>query len=161
MQKLSWREVYAGILVLLIGCMELILQVSGMMSSKAHGFAIDSGKLIIDKSELFNDLRSYVTIIVGLLGGLLLIKQKRFGWVIGMPLLLLFTIVSGGVAVGFAIAKDYSLSFKVSAGISFLMLLAAIFLLLPSAQEKYRVSKATWLPTLVFFMAITAVYFFL
>ena len=90
-----------------------------------------------------------------------MIRQKRFGWVIGTPLLLLFTIVSGGVAATYALAKDYSLSFKVSAGIAFLILVAAIFLLLPSAQEKYRVSKATWLPTLVFFMAITAVYFFL
>src|SRR5215467_3678092 len=139
MQKLSWREIYAGILVLLIGCMELILQVSGMMSSKAHGFAFENGSFVINKSELFNDLRSYITILIGLLGGFLLIRQKRFGWVIGTPLLLLFTIVSGGVAATYALAKDYSMSFKVSAGIAFFILLAAVFLLLPSAQEKYRV----------------------
>ena len=131
------------------------------MSSKAHPLTLTNGTINIDKSELLNNLRSYITIIVGLLGGLLLIKQKRLGWVIGMPLLLLFTIVAGGVAAGFAMAKDYSLSFKVSAAISFLMLLGAIFLLLPSAQIKYRVSKGTWLPTLLFFMAITAVYFLL
>ena len=141
--------------------MELILQISGMMSSKAHGFGIENGNFVINKSELFNDLRSYITIIVGVLGGFLLIRQKRFGWVIGLPMLLLFTVVSAGVAATYALAKDYSMSFKMSAGISFLILVAAIFLLLPSAQEKYRVSKATWLPTLVFFMAITAVYFFL
>ncbi len=161
MQKLSWREIYAGIMVLIIGCMVLILQVSNMMSSKAHGFAISNGEFIINKSEIFNDLRSYLTILIGLLGGFLLIRQKRMGWVIGMPLLLLFTIVSGGVAATYALAKDYGMPFKMSAGISFLVLVAAIFLLLPSAQEKYRVSKATWLPTLVFFMAITAVYRFL
>jgi hypothetical protein len=161
MQKLSWREIYSGILVLLIGVIELILQISDILSSKAHDFTISNGSILIDKQELITHARSYITIIIGLLAGILLLVKKRFGWVIGMPLLLLFTIVSGEVAVQYAMVKDYTLDFKVPVGISFLLLVGSIFLLLPSAQEKYRVGKATWLPTLVLFMALIAVYWVL
>jgi len=161
MQKLNWREKYSAILVLLIGIIILITQVSGVLSSKANAIAIRNGSIIIDKSELLNDSRSYLTILLGILGGILLLRNKRLGWVIGMPLLLLFTIITSGISISSALHKDFSMSFKMFAAVGFLLLLAAIFLLVPSTQAKYRVGKGTWLPTLLFFMLISAIYFFL
>src|SRR5215831_18391722 len=174
MQKLSWKEKYAGILVLLIGVLVLITQVSNMLSSKAQGFAFQNGSIIINKSELYNDLRTYVTIILGILGGILLLLNKRLGWVIGLPLLLLYTIIVAGFGIDLALSKFHdpqhnshtgdpylNVYVGVLGGISLLFLLASIFLLLPVAQVRYRVGKATWIPTLLFFMALTALYFFL
>jgi hypothetical protein len=158
--KLSWREKYAGILVLFIGLVYLAWQVIDFLSSKSGAYAVNDGSLNINKSELFNHIRSIISIILALTGGLLLLNRKRAGWVIGVALLFLLLIIASGIMVaGYSIADTVS---KISGGaVVFLLLLALIFLLLPSARLKYKVGKRTYLPTLVLILILAVLYFFL
>src|SRR5437016_3208404 len=154
MQKLSWREKYAGILVLLIGIISLLMQVANLTSNTSRPYSIQQGSLVIDKNELLGDIKTYLVIILGLLGGWLLLRSKRTGWVFGQLVLLLFTsIISLMVVDQFIKTKRFNTMLTASGAVIFFLLLAVLFLFLPSARQKYRASKGTVLLTLLLFMA--------
>jgi hypothetical protein len=158
--KLSWREKYAGILVLILGFFYLILEVLNFASSKAEAYAVKEGAMQLSTSELVNDVRSILVILLGILGGWLLLKGKRAGWVMGIPILVLVTLAAGYlVVIGFGLMSDL----EKALGISFflLILLALLFLLLPSARRKYKVGTWTYLPTVLLMAVLAALYFLL
>lgn len=158
--KLSWREKYAGILVLIIGILYLIFQVFDFASSKAGAYAIKDGALQVSTGELLNHARTIFTILLAISGGLLLLNGKRAGWIIGLPILALLTLIVGGIlAYNFRTTGNAQ---KIMGGAGlFILLLAILFLFLPSARKKYRVGKFTYLPTLVLLLVLAALYFFL
>lgn len=162
MQKLSWREKYAGILVLLIGIIYLIMQLASLLSNTSHPYAMQNGALVINKNELLSDVKAYSLILAGIIAGWGLLKGKRLGWMLGLPILLFITLVIGSIAVPMALKLkkfDNSLT-GFGVGI-FLMALAIIFLLLPSARQKYRVSKGIAFLTLLLFIGLGGAYYFL
>ena len=163
MQKLSWREKYAGILVLLIGIFFLIMQVASLLSNTSHPYAIQNGALVIDKNEFFSDVRTYSIILAGIVAGWLLLKSNRIGWVLGLPLLLFaMAIISLTTVEGIIKTKKINNNALIGPGVSvLLLLLAIIFLFLPSARQKYRVSKGVVLLTLVLFVALGCAYMYL
>jgi hypothetical protein len=158
--KLSWREKYAGILVLIIGIIYLIFQVSDFASSRAGAYAVKDGALQVSTSELLNHARTIFTILLAISGGLLLLNGKKAGWVIGLPILSLLTLIVAGIlAYNFRTTGNTQ---KIMGGVAlFILLLAILFLLLPSARKKYKVGKYTYLPTLVLLVVLAALYFFL
>ncbi|MBO9562791.1 MAG: hypothetical protein J7621_08460 [Niastella sp.] len=158
--KLSWREKYAGILVLIVGIIYLLWQAIDFLSSRSGAYAVKDGSFNINTSELFNHIRSIISIILAISGGLLLLKGKRAGWVIGVAFLLLLLIIASGIMIaGYAIADNQS---KIIGGsFVFLLLMALVFLLLPSARIKYKVGKRTYLPTLVLMLILAVLYYFL
>lgn len=163
MQKLSWKEKFAGILVLFFAIIYLLMQIASLLSNTSQAYAMQQEALVINKNELFSDVRAYIVIIMGLIAGPLLLKSKTTGWVLGLPLLLLFAIfflVLGVQAVVLSKGQvDASVAFL---GSGFLLpLLAIIFLFLPSAREKYRASKSIVLLTLLLFVAMGGLYYFL
>lgn len=158
--KLSWREKFAGILVLIIGIVYLLWQVADFMSSKSDAYAVKEGNIQISRAELLNHARSILSILLALIGGWLLLKGKRAGWVIGVTLLLLLNTIAIILMVsGFSLTDTTN---KIAGGVVvFIMLLALLFLLLPSARLKYKVGKRTYLPTLVLLLILVGIYFFL
>ncbi len=158
--KLSWREKFAGILVLIIGIVYLLWQVADFMSSKSDAYAVKEGNIQISRAELLNHARSILSILLALIGGWLLLKGKRAGWVIGVTLLILLNAIAIILMVsGFSLTDTTN---KIAGGVVvFIMLLALLFLLLPSARLKYKVGKRTYLPTLVLLLILVGIYFFL
>jgi hypothetical protein len=162
MEKLSWREKYAGFLVLLIGIIYLIMQLASLMSNTSHPYAMQNGALVINKNELLSDLKAWSLILAGIIAGWCLLKGKRLGWMLGLPILLFITLVVGTMTVEQALKLkkfDNSLS-GFGVGI-FLVALAIVFLLLPSARQKYRVSKGIAFLTLLLFIGLGGAYYFL
>jgi hypothetical protein len=158
--KLSWREKFAGILLLIIGLVYLLWQASDFLSSKADAYTTKEGAIHISTSELMNHVRSIISILLAIAGGWLLLKGKRAGWVIAVPILLLLNAIAAGIMIA-----NYSLTNTnnkiVGGSFVFLLLLALVFLLLPSARVKYKVGKLTYLPTLILLFFLVALYFFL
>jgi hypothetical protein len=162
MEKLSWREKYAGILVLLIGIIFLIMQLASLLSNTSHPYAIQNGALVINKNEFLSDLKAYSLILAGIIAGWCLLKGKRLGWMLGLPILLFITAVIGTMAVESALKlKKFDNSLTGFCIGIFLVALAIIFLLLPSARQKYRVSKGIAFLTLLLFIGLGGAYFFL
>jgi hypothetical protein len=163
MQKLSWKEKYAGVMVLLIGIIYLLMQIANLSSNTSHPYAIQNGALMIDKNELFTDIRTYLIIIMGITAGWLLLKGKTAGWILGLPVLLLsitfFLVISVQHIIGTNGKVDASM---LTPGIAvLLLLLGIIFLFLPSARQKYRASKSIVLLTLLLFVAMGGLYYYL
>ncbi len=160
-EKLTWREKFAASLLLLIGIGYAAVQVMNILSSRADGYKADESAFTISRGELLSDLKTYSTIFFALVGSILLFRQKRWGWIIGLPMLLLYLFLSG-----FGVYSNVN-GWKLDASMIFLLIvfsalfLSFVFLVIPSARRKYKVGKYTYLPTLVFLMAICAMYFFL
>ena len=161
MQKLSWREKFAASLLLLIGIVYAGIQVMNIVSSRADGYKADNAAITISMGELLSDLKTYTTILLALLGSILLFRQKRLGWIIGLPVLLLYTFLSGFGVYLYVYGGEYDSSLIFLLIVFVALLLSIVFLLLPSCRRKYKVGKYTYLPTLVFLMAIRGLYFLL
>lgn len=161
MQPLNWREKFSAILVLLIGILFLALQIVDYLSSKSNAFLVKEDTIMIDRHELFSQLRTLLTILLGIFGGILLFRKRTTGWIIGMGLLLLFLGIGGAGLIQLAVLRTFDAGFIFLAGCVVVLLLAILSLLVRSTREKYKVGKKTFLPTLVFLIAIAAVYLFL
>jgi hypothetical protein len=162
MQKLSWREKYAGTLVLLISIIFLLMQLAALFSNTSRPYSIQNGTFVVDKNELFNDLRTYSVIIAGIVAGWCLLKGKRLGWMLGLPILLFITTIIGIKTIEQAMKVKRFDNSLIGFGVGILLLaLAIIFLLVPSARQKYRVSKAIALLTLLLFIGLGGAYMIL
>ena len=160
-EKLSWREKFAASLLLLIGIGYALFQVFNILSSKADGYKADESAFTISRGELLSDLKTYSTIFFALISSILLFRQKRLGWIIGLPMLLFYLFLSGFGVFLYVYGSTYDTNLILLSIVFLAVLLSFVFLLIPSARRKYKVGKYTYLPTLVFLMAICAMYFFL
>lgn len=162
MVKLSWREKYAGILVLLISIIFLLMQLASVFSNTSRPYSIQNGTLVVDKNEFFNDLRTYSVILAGIVAGWCLLKGKRLGWMLGLPILLFITAVMGSIAVEQVLKLKKFDNSLIGFGVGILLMaLAILFLLLPAARQKYRVSKVVALLTLLLFVGLGGAYIYL
>jgi len=160
-EKLTWREKFAAIMLIMIGFVYAAIQVMNIASSRAGGYSANESAIIINRGELLSDFKTYAIIFFSIIAGLFLIRQKRLGWILGIPVLLLFAFLSAAGLFIYVSATIFDNTFILLL-IAFVVLASSvIFLLLPSARKKYKVGKYTYLPTLVFLMAICGLYFFL
>ena len=162
MVKLSWREKYAGILVLLIGIIFLLIQLAALVGERSGPYTIKNGTFVINRNEFYSDLKTYSLIIAGIVAGWCLLRGKRLGFVLGLPILLFITAVIGTITAEQVLkTKKFDNSMIGFCVGIFLLFLAILFLLLPSARQKYRVSKGVLVLTLLLFMGLGGAYMFL
>jgi uncharacterized membrane protein YbjE (DUF340 family) len=162
MVKLSWREKYAGILVILITIIFALMQLASSFGESAHAYTIQNGSFQINKNEFYSDLKTWSVVLAGIIAGWCLLTGKRLGWMLGLPILLFLTTVIGVMVTEQVLkVKRFDRS-MIGFGVAiFLLLLAILFLLLPSARQKYRVNKGIALLTLVLFIGLGGAYYFL
>jgi hypothetical protein len=162
MQKLSWREKYAGILVIVISIVYALMQLASSFGESAHAYTIQNGSFQINKNEFYSDLKTWSVVLAGIIAGWCLLRGRRLGWILGLPILLFLTTIIGAMVIEQVWkVKRFDKSMTGFGVAIFLLLLAVLFLLLPSARQKYRVNKAIALLTLVLFIGLGGAYFFL
>lgn len=162
MIKLSWREKYAGILVILISIIYALMQLASSFGESAHAYTIQNGAFQINKNEFYSDLKTWSVVLAGIIAGWCLLAGKRLGWMLGLPILMFLTTVIGAMVIEQVLkVKRFDRSMTGFGVVLFLLLLAILFLLLPSARQKYRVNKVIALLTLVLFIGLGGAYFFL
>lgn len=162
MQKLSWKEKYAGILVLFISIIFLLMQVMASFGENAHFLSVENGSFVINRNEFFSDLRTYSVILAGIIAGWCLLKGKRLGYMLGLPILLgILTLAITMTIEQVKIVKSFSTTMAWWGVGIFVILLAVIFLLLPAARQRYRVNKMIFLLTLLLFAGLAGAYIYL
>jgi hypothetical protein len=162
MTKLSWKEKYAGILVLLITIIFLLMQVAALFGERSSPYSIENGTFVINKNELYSDLRTYSVILAGIIAGWCLLKGKRLGWMLGLPILLFTLAIIGTIAFEQIMKLKKFDNSLIGFGVGILLLfLAILFLLLPAARQRYRVSKVVFLLTLLLFAGLGGAYIYL
>lgn len=162
MQKLSWKEKYAGILVLFISIIFLLMQVMASFGESSKPYSIQNGSFIINKNEFYSDLRTYSVALAGIIAGWCLLKGKRLGFMLGLPILL-FTMTLASIMTVEKVmkVKKFNNSMIGFGAVILLVLLAVIFLLLPAARQRYRVNKMVFLLTLLLFAGLGGAYIYL
>ena len=159
-EKLTRKEKFAALVVLVLGIFLTILLIISIASSRSTTVLDIGNTLTINKSELLNYFRFTITIIIALTSGYLLYCKKKLGWIMGVPFLLFSTILAVYI-IWFLHSMKYIPGFILSI-IGFLVLLSSLIILfLPSTQQKYKVSKHTYLPTFIFLVVICTLFFFL
>ncbi|MBC7848353.1 MAG: hypothetical protein H7Y31_01390 [Chitinophagaceae bacterium] len=159
--KLSAFEKIAGFDVLLIGIGILAMEILSIISSKTSMTAQGENSVTIKLSEFLSHIRYFALAIVALFAAFLFFKIKHLGWVISFALLLVSSLLAGYLAfVSFSIL-GITEEFYASIFLMLVLLVSIIILLTPKTRSKFKVGKRTFLPTLVFLLALIAVFFFL
>lgn len=160
-EKLSWREKYAASLLLILGVFFLITQILDFTSSWSKRISADDKTLSIDIRQLKADLKVYFVILLAIIGGILLWFRKRIGWILGLPVLVWYTIlIINGIIMSVKFS-GYKSEFLFSC-LGFILLSMAVgFLYAPSARKKYKVGKQTYLPTFLILGIIITIHFLL
>ena len=161
MQKLNGREIYSGILLLLIAIIILGAQVIELKSSYSDAFRTSENTIQIASGDLKDILHNLVIVILGFSGALLLFRKKLAGWVIGSSLLLFFTVLAVYFLVSSFNLYGTGIEMIVISLLTLIPLLGLIFLLMPSTLKKYRVGIKAIIPTLLLFMALVSITIFL
>lgn len=162
MGKLSWKEKYAGIVVLFISIVFLLMQAASLFGERSGPYSVQNGTFVINKNEFFADLKTYSIILAGIIAGWCLLKGNRLGWMLGLPILLFTAAIIGLTAFeqGMKVKKIDNSVIGFGVGI-LLLFLAILFLLLPGARQRYRVNKVVFLLTLLLFAGLGGAYIFL
>jgi hypothetical protein len=160
-EKLGWKEKYSALILLIIGGFFLITQTIGFISSQSERFTSEGNKVSFNLTELTEDLKIYIVVIMAIVGGILLLKGKRLGWIIGLPVLVWYTILAANGIVMAIVLRTFDISFLLVIVGFTILALAVTFLYTKSARTKYKVGKQTYLPTFLILLAIVAIYFWL
>lgn len=160
MQPLNWREKFVGILSLLVGIIFLALLVLDFISARSSTITSTEGNFVISRTSLFLYIRVGAAILISVIGAIALFKQSRTGWIMVFSIHAISLLLMAYLTVFVSMLGMFA--WAAFTGIAVLFaLLCIIFLLLPSTRIKFRVSSKTILPTLVFLLAIGALFFFL
>lgn len=160
METTNWREKFAGIFTFLIGLTCLVLLVFDFISTRASSLTAADENIIINRSALFMYLRVGLGILISLIGGFALLRVRRTGWILCTTMLLLHIVITGYLI--FFLLQLGMKKEMIAVSVPFALgLLSVIFLFLPGTRQKYRVSSKTILLTLVFLLAIGALFFLL
>ena len=160
-QRPGWKEKFAAWLLLVMGLLYSAAQIINYLSSKSTIASAENDKIVVNRGELVSDVNTFVYIIFALFAGILLLRGKRLGWMMGLPFLLFFCFITGAGVIALGMLNTFDLNFVLVLVFFVILLTAVIFLLLPSARKKYRVGKQTWLPALVFLLVLCSMFFFL
>ena len=160
-EKLNWKEKYSALILLMIGGFFLITQTIGLISSQSERFTSEGNKVSFNLTELREDLKIYIVVVLAFLGGLLLLYRKRLGWIIGLPVLIWYMIIAINGIVLSVVTRTFNISFLVVLVGFTTLALAVGFLLTKTVRTKYKVGKFTYLPTFLILLAIVAIYFWL
>lgn len=160
-QKAGWKLKFPAILLIAIGIIFLLLQVADFITSKSDRLTVDKNQVSIRLDQLLIDIKTYLIIALALLSGYLLLKSKRMGWIIGMPVLLWYLALSiNGIYMSVSLGES-SLVLILLIVIVLVLGVAISLLQLRSVREKLRVDRKTYLPTLLLLMAIVSMHFLL
>ena len=163
MQKLTWKEKYAAVLVLLIGIIWLLMQIASIASNKSASYAMNEGALHINKNEFFSDIKTWLVIIMGVAAGFLLLRSKTLGWVLGLPVLLLFAtfLLVTGIQQIITLNGKPNGSLTIPGVALLLLVLAIAFLLAKQTRRNYKISNRVVVLTLLLFVGLGGLYYFL
>lgn len=159
-EKLNWKQKFAAYILLIIGFGLLGIEALAIISSKASFGSQTDTTVSVNKGELFAHSRTFIILLLCFVAAVALLKSRTVGWILGVPLLIISAAISGYlIYFGYIM---YGSTMSIIAGVLFVIILCALLILLSlSTRLKYKVGKRTALPTLVFLMALCAIFFFL
>lgn len=156
MKNLSCKQLFIGILVLLIGIIYLAAQADSFFSvgsTRVKGDVIE-----LSKNEILSHTRSILTILLCFTGAILFFKRRTGGWIITGSILLLLLVIALGILI-----NNFSPTFSVGIlGFAVLILfLALLFLFQKNMRIRYNVKKKSFGSMIILSGMLVVIYFVL
>jgi hypothetical protein len=159
MPKAGWREYIIGIFLVLAGLIYLGVQLTSIIRGDNASIRANNETIEINRYGLLNELRTYITITCCIAGGLLLIRLKKFGWMLSLCMLLLFSSIALAAIVNLvALGLDSSSLFLVLSGSLFMLFLLGLLL---SLYRKFVLQKNDWIRAILLCTTLGLFYFLL
>ena len=159
MTKADWREYLVAIVLFFIGTIYLIMQVIGLFRGDGNAVSSDAQAIHFNKYALLNEIRTYVTIGSCLAGAILLLRQKRWGWILCLSMILLFLVIA---VAGFLSLQStgYDLGTLLIVGTGTLFFIFELGILL-SLSKKFAMQLRHWLISIIYCGVLAIFYFVL
>ena len=158
MIKINAREIYSAVLLLVISSILLAATAAELSSTYTDAYQTEKGAVRLNTGELFDTLHTVLLIILGFIGGIQIFRKRTSGWVCGTAVLLFYSFLAVYATVALlttGIMDLWLLLYGIGIAI---VLLALIFLLVPSTIKKFRVGIKVIIPTLILFMALLTIF---
>lgn len=159
MPKAGWREYIIAVFLLLAGLSYLVLQLISISRGDNSTINSDAEVIHINRYAFLNELRIYLTITCCIVGGLLMMRLKKAGWILSLCMILLFAAIAVGATVNlFVLGIDDASRYLVLAGSAFLLVLLGMHL---SLHKKFVLKKNDWIRVILLCTALGLFYFLL
>ncbi|HSB92133.1 MAG TPA: hypothetical protein VLC28_03410 [Flavitalea sp.] len=159
MPKAGWREYVIAGFLLLAGLIYLILQVISVIRGDRSPVNADAEMIHINRYAFLNEVRTYLTILCSVAGGVLLIRKQKAGWILSLCMLLLFTTIAVAATVNlFVLSIDKSGKYIGMGGSTLMLLFIGILF---SLRRKFVLKKNDWIMVILLCTTLGLFYFLL
>lgn len=155
--KRSWREIYVGTLLFISGTVVLILLAASWIGRES---GVQDDTITLNRSELFADVRTLITIVICFAGGAGLLRIRKIGWSLSLAMLVLFLALTYAGWL-WVINSTFDISYILVPLATTLILLGIILLLLPYTRSKFGVARREFLLFFITLAVLGVVYFVL
>jgi hypothetical protein len=159
MKSKIFKDWLIFILLLGAGLFYLILQIVSIFQNGFTLFQTSEDHIVISRSEIMYELRTWSTIILCLTGSIFYFKFRKAGWIISVGILALFVLIAlGGMATIFKMGLiDISTYFL--GLVTIILLYALITLFTPTTRKQFQLIRNDFLVAGVFTLFLLSFYF--
>lgn len=149
------------IIILLFGAglFNVILEIVSIFQNGFTLFKTNEDQIIISRSEIMYEIRTWCTIIFSLTGSFLYYKFRKAGWIISIGMLTLFVLIAvGGIAeifkMGMVDISTYFLGL-----VTIILFYALITLFTPATRKQFQLIRNDFIVAGVFTLLLLSFYF--
>lgn len=160
MQKLNGREYFVIVLVGIISIVLFYLAMSETFSSTSPFVRTGDGSTMsVDRSAIINLAATFLNLIVSIIGFSFMLMKRRIGWIASFCILLFYVFVAGYMLVFAFLMGMIEGTFWFGVMVVLMLLMAIVFLLIPSTVRKFKVTRLAIVPILFILGLIVTFYY--
>lgn len=157
-QPLSGRLLFVLVFMFLTGSIFLLLQIGSSFFGTSRSASVDNDTIVLNKNELFSDIRTIVTIVLSFAGGFGILRRRSFGWICSVPVLLLLLGLSSAGWL-YLINTPFNSSYILVPIVTFLLLYSITSMALKSTRKQFQISQRDYLFTSILTLILAILYF--
>lgn len=160
MQKLNGREYFIIVLMGLISLVLFFLLFRELFSeSSPFVSSADGASMNVDKAAILNLMSTIINLTLCVIAFVFMLMKRRAGWIAAFCMLLFYAFM-----LCYAIAFNLMLGtpdapFFLGVALTALLLMAIIFLFIPSTRKKFNITRSAIIPVILILGLIITFFF--
>ncbi len=149
------------IIILLFGAglFYVIMEIVSIIQNGFKLFKTNEDQIIISRSDIMYEIRSWSTIIFSLAGSFLYYKFRKAGWIIAVGVLALFVLISVGVLATIFNLAMIDISTYFLGLMTIVLLYAFITLFTPATRKQFQLIRNDFIVAGIFTLFLLLLYF--
>ncbi len=151
----SGKEIFVAVLLLIVGLIYCLLFIQSIISSHSRSSTVSAEVISINRSELFSDLKTIVTIVCTITGGIGILLMRKTGWIFGLAQVLILLMISSAGWKQLIHFDEFGFSFFLVLAATLLLIIALVFLNMNGTRKKFGIRPRNYL----YVLGLTALLF--